>query len=227
MRRPAPTGCELGPAESRRARLRAWVDLPVSVGDGRHVQGRVYTFDGMDDQHIAVGLGPFRRPRGGVPLIRLHSECLTGDVFGSRRCDCGPQLAESMARIAARGGYLVYLRQEGRGIGLYAKLDAYRLQDHGLDTFEANRVLGFADDARDYGVAVEMLGALGVKRVDLITGNPQKVTDLDAGGVVVRRVLPTVLHATGENIRYLDAKRARGFEFVPDQLVDHPPQSVS
>jgi len=146
--------------------------------------------------------------------VRLHSECLTGDVFGSRRCDCGPQLEESMERIAAVGGYLVYLRQEGRGIGLYAKLDAYRLQDGGMDTFEANRALGYADDARDYRVAAGMLQALGVARLDLLTGNRQKVADLVDSGVVVRAVLPTGLHQTAENLRYLDAKVARGFTFA-------------
>lgn len=133
-----------------------------------------------------------------------------------------------MARIAAQGGYLVYLRQEGRGIGLYAKLDAYRLQDHGLDTFEANRVLGCEDDARDYGMAAEMLIALGVARVELITGNQHKVAGLTSGGIVVHPVLPTGLHETAENIRYLDAKRARGFEFVArDEVVESPPLSVS
>ena len=213
MTRPAPLACEVGPA-GQRIKVRAWVDLPVSVGNGAHATGRACTFDGLEEEHIAIALGPFRRPLGGVPLVRLHSECLTGDVFGSRRCDCGPQLEESMARIVTHGGYLVYLRQEGRGIGLYAKLDAYRLQDHGLDTFEANRALGFAEDARDYSAAAEMLVALGVARVDLITGNQEKVTGLEAGGVAVRRVVPTVLHVTAENAGYLEAKRARGFQFA-------------
>ena len=119
-----------------------------------------------------------------------------------------------MARIAAVGGYLVYLRQEGRGIGLYAKLDAYRLQDNGVDTFEANRALGYEDDARDYRVAAGMLLALGVARLDLLTGNHQKAADLVDSGLVVRAVLPTRLYQTPENIRYLDAKRARGFKFA-------------
>ena len=200
----------------RRPRLRAFVDLPVSIGPGTQVTGRVFTFDDLADgqEHLVVALGSYGQPVGGVPLVRLHSECLTGDVFGSRRCDCGPQLEESMERIAAVGGYLVYLRQEGRGIGLYAKLDAYRLQDGGMDTFEANRALGYADDARDYRVAAGMLQALGVARLDLLTGNRQKVADLVDSGVVVRAVLPTGLHQTAENLRYLDAKVARGFTFA-------------
>jgi GTP cyclohydrolase II len=197
--------------------VRAGVDLTIGVGD-LDAPGRVYTFAGLapDEEHIVIALGPYLKPRGGVPLVRLHSECLTGDVFGSRRCDCGPQLGEALARIADHGGYLVYLRQEGRGIGLYAKLDAYRLQDHGLDTFEANRALGYAEDAREYQVAGEMLLALGVPRLDLMTGNQQKASGLESGGVVVRQTLPTVLHETTENVRYLYAKRARGFRFAGD-----------
>jgi GTP cyclohydrolase II len=204
-------------AGERRVGLRVGVDLTIGVGD-LEVPARVYTFTGLapDEEHLVVALGPYRRPNGGVPLVRLHSECLTGDVFGSRRCDCGPQLGESLARIADHGGYLVYLRQEGRGIGLYAKLDAYRLQDHGLDTFEANRALGYVEDAREYQVAGEMLLALGVTRADLMTGNQQKARGLEAGGVVVRRTVPTVLHETTENVRYLHAKRARGFRFAGD-----------
>ena len=122
-----------------------------------------------------------------TPLVRVHSECLTGDVLGSARCDCGPQLRESVERIADAGGYLLYLRQEGRGIGLYAKLDAYALQDDGLDTYEANVALGYAEDERDYTVAAQMLQALGERRVALLTNNPDKAGQLTALGHRGRR----------------------------------------
>ena len=114
------------------------------------------------------------------PLVRIHSECFTGDVLGSERCDCGPQLLEAVRRIAQVGGLLLYLRQEGRGIGLYAKLDAYALQDAGLDTYEANLALGYREDARNYTVAAQMLGALGLDRVALLSNNPDKAAQLDA-----------------------------------------------
>ncbi|MCJ8191145.1 GTP cyclohydrolase II [Sphingomicrobium aestuariivivum] len=158
-------------------------------------------------EHAAMILGAFG---GEPPLVRLHSECLTGDVFGSLKCDCGPQLDEAMRLIGAGGGgILLYLRQEGRGIGLANKLRAYALQDRGLDTVDANRRLGFADDARDYGLAAAMLEALGVREVRLLTNNPNKMAGLEAEGVrVVERVahhLPTNPH----NADYIATKKAR------------------
>jgi GTP cyclohydrolase II len=165
-------------------------------------------------EHLVIALGvpePDCRPDPwSTPLVRLHSECLTGDVLGSLRCDCGPQLTESIARIHEVGGYLVYLRQEGRGIGLYNKIDAYALQDDGLDTFEANEALGFGVDERTYGVAAQMLLALGVERVELLTNNPEKADQLSIAGVHVERCLPTALHLTPANGRYLAAKACRG-----------------
>jgi GTP cyclohydrolase II len=143
---------------------------------------------------------------GDVPLVRVHSECLTGDVFGSARCDCGPQLDEALRRVAADGGVVLYLRQEGRGIGLYNKLDAYLLQDDGLDTFEANRRIGRGADERDYTVATEMLSALGITRIRLLTNNPDKVSQLAAHGVTVVEPVRTEVHLTPENLRYLRAK---------------------
>ena len=142
--------------------------------------------------------------------MRLHSECLTGDVFGSERCDCGPQLREAVARVCERGGYLLYLRQEGRGIGLYNKIDAYALQEAGLDTYEANVVLGFGEDERDYTVAAQMLLGLGVDRLELLSNNPDKAAQLEAAGIQVDRCVPTGLHVSSVNGRYLAAKAGRG-----------------
>ena len=147
---------------------------------------------------------------GRLPLVRPHSECLTGDVLGSQRCDCGPQLREAVERIAEAGGYLLYLRQEGRGIGLYAKLDAYALQDAGLDTYQANRALGYAEDERDYTVAAQMLQALGLTRVALLSNNPDKAAQLDRLGVTVTERIPTGLHLSAINARYLAAKARQG-----------------
>src|SRR6266536_2852605 len=140
--------------------VRIRVTVPLRFPDGYATTAEVITFAGLVDgkEHLALRLGD---PSGGTPLVRLHSECLTGDVFGSERCDCGPQLREAAERIAVAGGYLLYLRQEGRGIGLYTKLDAYALQDAGLDTYAANRALGHADDERDYTAAAQMLTTLG------------------------------------------------------------------
>jgi GTP cyclohydrolase II len=187
--------------------VRTRVTLPIWVCEVETV-AEVVTFDGLLDglEHLAIVLG---QP-GDVPLVRLHSECLTGDVLGSRRCDCGPQLHEAVDRIEAVGGYLLYLRQEGRGIGLYAKLDAYLLQDEGLDTYDANRALGYAPDARDYTAAAQMLAALGVDRLALLSNNPDKAAQLTAHGLDVVERVPTAVHLTSSNRRYLAAKAHRG-----------------
>src|SRR4051794_2343333 len=188
------------------ARERTRVRVPLRFADGYAVTAEVVTFHGLTDdrEHLAMILGD---PVGtDVPLVRMHSECLTGDVFGSARCDCGPQLREAVERIAASGGVLLYLRQEGRGIGLYNKLDAYALQDEGLDTYEANTALGFAEDARDYSAAAEMLSALGIAELDLLTNNPDKVRQLRDLGVSVRSARPTGVFASDSNLRYLHAK---------------------
>jgi GTP cyclohydrolase II len=188
--------------------VRTRVTVPLRFPDGYATAAEVITFTGLADgrEHLALRLGTPADDR--PPLVRLHSECLTGDVFGSLRCDCGPQLREAAERITEAGGYLLYLRQEGRGIGLYAKLDAYALQDQGLDTYEANRALGHGDDERDYTPAAQMLAALGCSEIDLLTNNPDKPASLRRKGIAVRTVLPTAVHASAANVRYLAAKVA-------------------
>ena len=158
-------------------------------------------------EHVALVLG---QPDGTPPLVRLHSECLTGDVLGSLKCDCGPQLHEALRRIGEGGwGILLYLRQEGRGIGLINKLRAYALQDQGFDTVDANTRLGFAIDARDFAVAARMLELLGQRRVRLLTNNPAKVASLEAHGVRVSERVSLALPANAHNARYLATKRDR------------------
>jgi GTP cyclohydrolase II len=144
------------------------------------------------------------------PLVRIHSECFTGDVLRSERCDCRPQLLEAVRRIAQVGALPLYLRQEDRGIGLYANLDAYGLQDAGLDTYDANLALGYSEDGRDYTVAAQMLGALGLDRVALLSNNPDKAAQLDRLGVTVAERVPTAVHLNATNARYLATKAGRG-----------------
>jgi GTP cyclohydrolase II len=206
MATPAPT-----------AMIRTQVDLPLRFADGYTTDARVFTFDGLVDgrEHLAFALGdraaPCQTPgRRAAPLIRPHSECLTGDVFGSQRCDCGPQLREAVERIAAAGGYLLYLRQEGRGIGLYSKLEAYALQDSGVDTYEANLALGHAEDERSYVAAAQMLVALGVPRVTLLSNNPDKARQLRSCGVTVAAQVRTGVFVSAANVRYLETKALRG-----------------
>jgi GTP cyclohydrolase II len=158
-------------------------------------------------EHVALLIGS---PDGQPPLVRLHSECLTGDAFGSLKCDCGPQLDEALTRITdEKWGIILYLRQEGRGIGLINKLRAYALQDQGFDTVDANLRLGFGVDARQFGVAARMLDLLGQKRVRLLTNNPAKVSALANAGVDVVERVSHVVAANLHNRDYLDVKRRR------------------
>jgi GTP cyclohydrolase II len=189
-----------------RATERTRVRIPLRFADGYSATAEAVTFHGLADgqEHVAMVFGD--PASWELPLVRLHSECLTGDVFGSTRCDCGPQLREAVERIAERGGVLLYLRQEGRGIGLYNKLDAYALQDSGLDTYQANTALGFAEDARDYTAAAQMLSTLGIGELDLLSNNPDKAGQLRDLGIGVRRTTATGVFATGSNLRYLHAK---------------------
>lgn len=209
------------PRELPPATIRTQLTLPLRFADGFATTARVFTFEGLvdDREHVALGLGehalPVARPSGGAgqaapALVRLHSECLTGDVLGSQRCDCGPQLAEAVRRITVAGGFLLYLRQEGRGIGLYAKLDAYVLQEEGLDTYEANLALGFGADERTYAAAAQMLHALGQEEVALLSNNPDKAAQLEECGIRVSEQVPTAVHLSVANERYLAAKADRG-----------------
>jgi GTP cyclohydrolase II len=194
------------------ARVRTAVTLPLRTADGFATVAQAYTFERLVDgrEHLALQLGEARDPRDRVPLVRLHSECLTGDLLGSQRCDCGPQLREAIERLTAVGGYLLYLRQEGRGIGLYNKLDAYLLQDEGLDTYQANLALGHGADERDYTVAAQMLLALGIDELALLSNNPDKAEQLTAAGLTIAERIPTAVHLSPANADYLAAKARLG-----------------
>ena len=186
--------------------LAARARLPV---DGVGGETQIAVFRAVEDgsEHPAVIIGA---PGGRAPLVRLHSECLTGDVFGSLKCDCGPQLKAALQLIAAEGaGVLLYLRDEGRGIGLANKIRAYQLQDRGLDTVEANQRLGFADDERDYALAAAMLRALGLDQVRLLTNNPAKVRGLEEAGIVVVERVAHHMPANPHNADYLATKRLK------------------
>lgn len=179
------------------------VDLPTAYGHFRLTMFRSRP-DGLE--HLALTMGDL----SGEPLVRVHSECLTGDVFGSARCDCGWQLHSAMRQIAEEGrGCLLYMRQEGRGIGLANKLHAYKLQEEGCDTVEANVRLGFAPDLRDYGIGAQILSALGIRRLRLLTNNPQKVVGLAGHGLEIVGRVPLVAHAGPFNAHYLETKKAK------------------
>lgn len=189
-----------------RPSIRTRVRIPLRFGDGFATAADAVTFRGLADgrEHLALVFGDPAASRR--PLVRMHSECLTGDVFGSARCDCGPQLREAVGRLSAEGGVLLYLRQEGRDIGLYNKLDAYALQDKGFDTYTANTLLGFPEDARDYAAAAQMLGALAIDEINLLSNNPDKAAQLRAHGIAVHDLVATGVFATDSNLRYLRAK---------------------
>ena len=173
-------------------------------------------------EHVALttGLEPGTVGVDEAILVRMHSECLTGDVFGSRRCDCGEQLEDSMRLLREQGrGVLLYLRQEGRGIGLANKISAYALQEEGLDTVQANLALGLPEDARDYGVAAEMLLDLGIHRAALLTNNPAKIKGLRSHGVEVVERLPVQVEPNPFNLRYLRTKKEKLGHLFPDSIL--------
>jgi 3,4-dihydroxy 2-butanone 4-phosphate synthase / GTP cyclohydrolase II len=190
---------------TREVLVRKLVTVPLPTAAGTF-KLHLYECSLEGDHHVALVKG---RIRPGEPvLVRVHSQCLTGDVFGSKRCDCGPQLNAALRAIAKRGsGVLLYLRQEGRGIGLAAKLRAYALQDRGLDTVEANARLGYPADLRDYGIGAQILVDLGVRKIELLTNNPRKLVGLEAHGLTIVRRAPIAIRPNRHNRRYLTAKR--------------------
>lgn len=180
------------------------ISMPTDFGDFNCYLYRVNT---DNSEHLALVKGEIDPDK---PIsVRVHSECLTGDVFGSRRCDCGGQLHTAMAHIAESGGVLLYLKQEGRGIGLAAKIHAYKLQEQGLDTIEANEKLGFGSDLRDYGMGAQMLYDIGVRKIRLMTNNPKKVIGLEGYGLEIVEQIPVRLPSNPHNEKYLETKRTR------------------
>ena len=191
--------------DAARLTVAARARLPVAMAEDCEIVA--FRTPESPGEHVALVIGA---PTGQPPLVRLHSECLTGDVLGSLKCDCGPQLQAAIRAIEESGwGILLYLRQEGRGIGLINKLRAYALQDQGFDTVDANTRLGFAVDARDFGVAARMLELLGQHAVRLLTNNPAKVAGLEARGITIVERVAHALPPNRHNERYLATKRDR------------------
>lgn len=192
------------------------IDFPNKFGEFK-----MHMFEGKNEHHFALVKGDLLAASS--PLIRIHSECLTGDVFGSMRCDCGEQLEKAMSLIEENGqGVLIYLRQEGRGIGLPNKIRAYTLQDCGLDTYEANEKLGFAKDMREYGVAAEILKSLGVTKVRLMTNNPEKIEKLKTMNILVEERISIEIPSNPKNERYLKTKKVKMGHLFVDLETDKP-----
>ncbi|CAH1585214.1 GTP cyclohydrolase II [Vibrio jasicida] len=191
------------------AEVRARVDF--KVGANSNIDAEILSFHGLktDKEHVAIIFKQADQTQD-MPLVRMHSECLTGDVFHSSRCDCGEQLEETINRMGESGGIILYLRQEGRGIGLYNKIDAYGLQSQGMNTYEANNHLGFDDDLRDFTEAAQMLEALGVNKIQLVTNNPKKIRELSEYGIEIAEVVNTSAHIKDGNENYLKAKVSHG-----------------
>ncbi|MFA6320860.1 MAG: bifunctional 3,4-dihydroxy-2-butanone-4-phosphate synthase/GTP cyclohydrolase II [Candidatus Omnitrophota bacterium] len=185
-------------------RIMARTNIPTPYGNFK-----AFVYESVTDKyhHVALIKG---KPDSNNSLVRVHSECLTGDVFGSKRCDCGEQLHAAMKMIGrSRSGVVLYMRQEGRGIGLANKLKAYELQDKGLDTVEANNALGFKDDLRDYGIGAQILADLGLKKIRLLTNNPKKIVGLEGYGLKVSERVPLIIRPNKINKRYLKTKQEK------------------
>lgn len=194
--------------------IRNKIYIPTKSGGAYFV-----SFCGLKDQkeHFAVIYNQAEKYLS--PVVRIHSECITGDIFRSDKCDCGDQLQEAIDFFSHNKGILLYLRQEGRGIGLYNKFDTYALQDQGLDTYEANRALHFPDDNRDYTVAAQMLKALSISQINLVTNNPNKVKQLSQLGITVVKRTSTTKFCKPHNQRYLQAKqKVNGHIFSDDTI---------
>lgn len=187
------------------ASVRQIVKVPLPGGSCEFV-----SFTGLADQgeHVALAFGDWRQ--NDTPLVRLHSECLTGDIFASLKCDCGPQLEEAKTKCRSDNGLILYLRQEGRGIGLYNKLDAYAKQEMGADTYEANHLLNQPADARDFSVSAQMLVALGKSRIRLLSNNPDKRIQLEKHNIIIVEQVATGVFPNAHNHNYLSTKQAHG-----------------
>jgi GTP cyclohydrolase II len=214
------------PMAAIRPRLEVVAKAPVPTKHGVFQMsifhwGSEGTKYGLSADHVAMVMGDVSAGEG--VLIRVHSECITSEVFGSLKCDCRDQLDAALAEVGRRGvGAILYLRQEGRGIGLTNKIKAYELQSNGHDTVDANRMLGFPDDERDYGAAAAMLEHLGVRSVRLMTNNPAKVKALRALGVAIEGRAPVVVGATPHSASYLEAKRLRMGHTLPSSFALDP-----
>ena len=186
------------------------VVLPTKFGDFKMA---AFSDEIEKKEYIAVFKGDLRGKED--VLVRLHSECLTGDIFGSKRCDCGDQLHKSLESINEKGeGLLIYLRQEGRGIGIYNKLKAYNLQDQGHDTVEANHLLGFKDDLRDFAVAAQIIKDFDIKSIEILTNNPKKIESLEKYGIDVKKRIDSETEPTTENKKYLETKRDKMGHYI-------------
>lgn len=187
--------------------------LPTKYGNFK-----VFCYEDFDKgQHLAIVKGNINGKKN--ILVRVHSECLTGDALGSYRCDCGPQLEKALRIIGRRGGVLLYMAQEGRGIGLMNKIAAYHLQDHGMDTVQANLRLGFKADARDYTIGSQILADLGIKKIKLLTNNPKKIDGLEKYGLEIVERVPIIIKPNKANKEYLDTKREKLGHYLEEKGV--------